>query len=538
MQVHNQQTVQASRVIAFIDIGTNSIRLFVVRLNKDCSYAVMTRQKEVVRLGDREFEQGQINPEAMERAIMVAGRFVELARSFGVEEFVAVATSATREAKNRNDFLDRLRREAQLEVRVISGREEARLIYLGVTSGLHLEDRTAMVIDIGGGSTEIAIGGQKSYTYLSSLELGSIRLTNLFFPERYEKQVTREQYEKILNYARTELAPDLDQIKKHPADVYVGSSGTLINLCDIAARMFHPEEKDRIVINSGDLKKTISYLCSLPLQSRRSVPGINPDRADIIIAGAAIIDTLVQEIGIRDLEITQRGLQDGLLVDYLSRMDGYPLLGELSVRERSVLQAGRCFGINEFHSRTVAKLALDLFDSSKEQKLHNLGDGERELLEFSAYLHDVGSHISFQNHHEHSCYIIRNSNLLGFSPREINIMANVARFHRKKVPRPRNSNIPGLNRKDQTIIRKLAAFLRLSESLDRGHAALIEQVRFTGITKQSADLMILAREDCQFESWGIKFESKHFERVFGRKLNDHVLISKVPGRMMEFIRFE
>lgn len=209
--------------------------------------------------------------------------------------------------------------------------------------------------------------------------------------------------------------------------------------------------------------------------------------------------------------------------------DGFPLLGDLSVRERSVLQTGRCFGINEFHSRTVSKLALDLFDSAKMQKLHDLGDQERELLKYSAFLHDIGSLISFQNHHEHSCYIIRNSNLLGFNHREINIMANIARFHRKKLPRPRNSNIPELCREDRTIMRKLAAFLRLAESLDRGHAALIKQVRFTAITKESADLMIFARGDCQFESWGVKFESKHFGRVFGRKLNDHVVISEIPG---------
>jgi exopolyphosphatase/guanosine-5'-triphosphate,3'-diphosphate pyrophosphatase len=351
----------------------------------------------------------------------------------------------------------------------------------------------------------------------------------LFFPERYEKPVTREQYETIREYVRKELKPVLEQIKKYPWDVCVGSSGTIINLCDISAQMFHPEERGRTVLSSTDLKKTISYLCSIPLQDRRKVPGINSDRADIIIAGAVIIDTLMQEAGIRDLEVTQRGLQDGLLMDYLSRMDGFPLLGDLSVRERSVLQTGRCFGINELHSRTVSKLALDLFDSAKKQRLHDLGDQERELLKYSAFLHDIGSLISFQNHHEHSCYIIRNSNLLGFNYREINIMANIARFHRKKLPRPRNSNIPELCREDRAIMRKLAAFLRLAESLDRGHAALIKQVRFTAITKESADLMIVARGDCQFESWGVKFESKHFGRVFGRKLNDHVVISEIPG---------
>ena len=529
MQLSKPPALQASRVVAFIDIGTNSIRLFVVRIKPDCSYSVMSSQKEVVRLGEGEFEKNQIGPDAMNRAIMVAGRFVELARSFGAEEFVAVATSATREAKNRHMFLSRLRLESHLDVQVISGREEARLIYLGVTSALHIEDHHVMIIDIGGGSTEIAIGGQKVYSFLSSLKLGSIRLTNLFFPERYEKPVTKEQYETIRSYIREQLKPVLGEIKRHPADMFIGSSGTIINLCDIASGLFHPEEGKRTILNATELKKTVSYLCSLSLPERRKVQGINPDRADIIVAGAAIIDTLVQEIGIKSLEVTQRGLQDGLLADYLSRMDGYPLLGNLSVRERSVLQTGRSFGINEFHARTVSKLALDLFDSAKKEQLHDLEGLERELLEYAAFLHDIGSLISFQNHHEHSYYIIRNSNLLGFNSREINIMANIARFHRKKLPRQRDSTIPELSREDRTIMRKLAAFLRLAESLDRRHTALIEEVRFTAITKESADLMVVARGDCQFESWGVKFESKHFERVFGRKLNDTIQISEVPG---------
>ncbi|MEI6293694.1 MAG: Ppx/GppA phosphatase family protein, partial [Methanomicrobiales archaeon] len=430
MQLSKPPALQASRVVAFIDIGTNSIRLFVVRIKPDCSYSVMSSQKEVVRLGEGEFEKNQIGPDAMNRAIMVAGRFVELARSFGAEEFVAVATSATREAKNRHMFLSRLRLESHLDVQVISGREEARLIYLGVTSALHIEDHHVMIIDIGGGSTEIAIGGQKVYSFLSSLKLGSIRLTNLFFPERYEKPVTKEQYETIRSYIREQLKPVLGEIKRHPADMFIGSSGTIINLCDIASGLFHPEEGKRTILNATELKKTVSYLCSLSLPERRKVQGINPDRADIIVAGAAIIDTLVQEIGIKSLEVTQRGLQDGLLADYLSRMDGYPLLGNLSVRERSVLQTGRSFGINEFHARTVSKLALDLFDSAKKEQLHDLEGLERELLEYAAFLHDIGSLISFQNHHEHSYYIIRNSNLLGFNSREINIMANIARFHR------------------------------------------------------------------------------------------------------------
>ena len=485
----------------------------------------MSNQKETVRLGEREFEQGLIKPDAMNRAVMVVGKFVDLARSFGAEEFIAVATSATREAKNQHTFLTRLQHEAHIAVQVISGREEARLIFLGVSSALHLEDRQVMIVDIGGGSTEIAIGGQKTYSCLSSLKLGSIRLTNLFFPEQYEKPVTKEQYDTIRDYVRSELQPVLEEAKRFPTDICVGCSGTIINLCDIAARMFHPEDKDRIIITASDLKKAILHLCSVSLADRRKIPGINPDRADIIIAGAAIVDTLMQEAGIKELEISRRGLQDGLLTDYLSRMEGYPLLEDLSVRGRSVLLTGRSFGINESHARTVSRLALNLFDSAKEYKLHDLGDPERELLEYSAFLHDIGSHISFQNHHEHSYYIIRSSNLLGFNTREINIIANIARFHRKKLPRPRNSNITELSRTDRGIVRILASFLRLAESLDRSHTASIDCVRFTGKTKESADLTILARKDCQFESLGVKFEAKHFERVFGRKLRDKVILS-------------
>ncbi len=527
MHLNNLNKIQVSKIVAFIDIGTYSVRLLVVRIKEDCSYVVLSRQKEVIRLGEKGFEQGIIKPEAIRRAVIVVRRFVELARSFGTEKFVAVATSVTREAKNGHDFIKSIYQQINISVQVISGEEEARLIYLGVTSGLHLEDRNAMIIDIGGGSTEIAIGSESTYSFLSSLKLGSIRLTNLFFSEGYDKPVTKTEYENIRNYVKIGINPILNQIKNNPIDLFVGSSGTIVSLCDISARMFHSDEKERTVLNANDLKKTISYLCSIPLQDRRKAPGINPDRADIIIAGAAIINTLMQEIGIKELEVTQRGLQEGLLFDYLSHMDGYPFIRCMAIRERSVLMTGRCFGINELHSRTVMKLALDLFDSAKKQNLHSLGDLERELLEHSAFLHDIGSHISFQNHHEHSYYIIRNSNLLGFNRREINIMANIARFHRKKLPRPGDSNMQELKREDMTLVRKLAAFLRLAESLDRSHSAAIEHVRFTGITKYSVNLMIFSRSDCQFESSGIKSESKHFKRVFGKSLNDHAMISEM-----------
>jgi len=514
---------QASRIVAFIDIGTNSIRLFVVRLNPDCSYIVLTNQKEAVRLGDGEFETGLITEVAMDRAVMVAGRFVELAHSFGSEEFVAVATSATREAQNRYEFLSRLRKEAHLDVQVISGREEARLIFMGVTGAMHLKDEQVMVIDIGGGSTEVAIGGNGTCTYLSSMRLGSIRMTNRFFPDGVVNPVPESRYEEIRTYIRNEIKAVVRQAGRHPVDLVVGSSGTIINLCDIAAKLFHHTELKRTVLTAIDLKKTVPVICSSSLTERRKIPGINPERADIIVAGTAIIDTLMQELNIGAVEVTQRGLQDGLLADYLGKMEGFPLLGHLSVREKSVLLTGRAFGINEYHARTVSTLALELFDSGKTAGLHSLGPRERELLEYASFLHDIGSLISFSNHHAHSYYIIRNSDLLGFDPEEILIMANIARYHRKKLPKKKEFEMTELDEQGKVLVTILSTFLRLSESLDRRHAALIERVSFTGINNNTAILEIVAREDCQFESWGVDNEAKNFERAFGLKLN-HIIV--------------
>ena len=426
-------------------------------------------------------------------------------------------------------LLSRLRHEAHLDVQVISGREEARLIYMGVAAAHNLEERQALIIDIGGGSTEIAVGRQRNYSYLSSVRLGSIRLANMFFPGGGEKPVSNELYESIRSHVRSETRASIRQIRRYPYDLLIGSSGTIINLCDISARLFHPDEPERTTLTMHDMKKTIALLCSLPLSERRKVPGINPERADIILAGAAVIDTLTEELGITALEVTQRGLQDGLLADYLTRMEGYPLLGDLSVRERSVLLTGRNFGINEYHARTVSKLALDLFDSGLATGLHSMSARERELLEYAAFLHDIGSLISFNNHHSHSYYIIRNSDLLGFEPREILAMANIARFHRKKLPKRREQDMPGLDEAAQDLVRVLSLFLRLAESLDRRHAALIDRVSFITVNHRFAELEITARGDCQFESWGVENEEKNFERIFGRELRHHIVTSETPG---------
>ncbi|MBP1928102.1 exopolyphosphatase/guanosine-5'-triphosphate,3'-diphosphate pyrophosphatase [Methanolinea mesophila] len=508
------------RVVTFIDLGTNSIRVLVVRLFSNCTSTVLSRQKEVIRLGEGEFDTSLISEAAMDRAVTVCRRFVEMARSFGTEEYLAVATSATREARNQNILLSRLRHESGLDVRVISGREEARLIYEGVVSGTHLDDRLALLVDVGGGSTEIALGTRSGYLYLESLKLGSIRLTNLFFPGGTEKSVSRKEYERIRQHVKNEMVRPVQELRKYQIDLTLASSGTAQNLAEIAARTAEGTKNGQgTEISRSELSRVANLLCSLSLDDRRKVPGINPERADIIVCGAAILETLMEELKLGSMQVTSRGLQDGLLTDYLSRLDDFPLLGTLTVRERSVLQLGRSCGINEHHARAVARLALDLFDSARDTGIHSLGEEERELLLYATFLHDIGSFISYNNHHAHSYYLIRNAELLGFDQKEISVMAYIARFHRKKPPKKKALETTELGKGTRATVKMLSLFLRMAESLDRSHAGLVHHVRFMKANRNNeVRLEIAAVEDCQLEIWGVENEVENFSRVFGRRL--------------------
>jgi exopolyphosphatase/guanosine-5'-triphosphate,3'-diphosphate pyrophosphatase len=512
---------QNGRVVSFIDIGTNSVRLLVVRLNPNHSYSILTRQKQQVRLGEGEYEDDEIREDAIQRLVLVCRKFADLSRTFAAEEFVAVATSAMREASNQTAILHLVRMGAQIDVRVISGQEEARLIYLGVASGFHIEDRQALFIDIGGGSTEIAVGGDRTYHYLDSFRLGAIRLTGMYLSSDDTGPVLPEQYKRLQHHIRDAIIHAVKKVRTLGPAMIIGSSGTIMNLAEIAVKTLHsPGDSPGTgaVLSLKDLQKVIDMLCALPLEQRKKVPGMNPERADIIIPGAAILETFMKETGFDTISITGRSLQDGLLVDYLSRMDDFPLLGELSPRERSVLQLGRSCGINEAHARTVTTIVLELFDSAKELGLHDLGDNERELLEYATFLHDIGSFISYTNHHAHSYYIIRNSELLGFDQKEITFMANIARFHRKRAPRKKDPEVMELESRERDALRILTTFIRLSESLDRSHTALIQHVKFTRADKESVHLEVIARGDCQLEIWGVEAEKKAFEKTFGRQL--------------------
>lgn len=506
-------------MVGFMDIGTNSVRLLLARILPNHSYSVLSQQKEVVRLGKGEFPHSHLRQDAMNRAVLVCARFAEMARSFGAAEVVAVATSASREASNQEEFIERLRREAGLDVRVISGKEEARLIYLGVSSGMHLGKRRALFVDIGGGSTELIVGNSRHYEYLDTLKLGAIRLTSLF-PGSPTGKVGRSRYKEIVKYISNAAVQAVSHVRGYKVELAVGSSGTIMNLAEIATRRFEGRSLERDdVMTHEQLKEVLAHLCSLTLEQRRKVAGINPERADIIIAGGAIIDTLMDELGLGRIQISDRGLRDGMLVNYLKLIETGWGIGRMSPRERSVLLLGRACHFDEGHAHNVASLAGQLFDTAREQGFHAMGDWERELLHYASLLHDVGVFLSFVNHQDHTYYLIRNSDLLGFDQTEIAIIAAVARFHRKGVPTAKQPEMADIGRGLGKTVLAMSSLLRLAEVLDRSHAGVVTEAAIVKGPGADASLEVSCRGDCQLEMWGVQGHLKYFQKAFGCALH-------------------
>lgn len=517
-----------SRIFAAIDIGTNSIRLAVVRVEADQRFTILAQHREVVRLGEGEFETNQMTPEAIRRGALVCAKFAEVARGFGADEIVALATSAAREAENREEFIERVREQADIEVRIISGVEEARLIWLGVSSGIELQGRKALLIDIGGGSTEVIIGNEKEHLLLDSLKLGAIRLSNRFFP--HTSVYTSEDFKLVQNHVRGVATQIRRRVAGVGFDIAMGSAGTITTLGDIISRRLGDAREGgrKITFQQKDLRSVMEMLYRLPLEERRRVPGMDANRADIILGGGAIILTLMEMFGIDRMAVSERGLRDGILLDHLLREEAMREQFEATgVRKRSILQLARACNYEEEHALFTAKIALQLFDDLYRLGEHPYKDFERELLEYGAITHDIGNFLSHSNHQKHAYYLVRNSDLLGFNDTEIDIIANVALYHRKGFPKKKHENLQSLNRSERRIVSVLAAILRIAEGVDRSHLGAIQEVRLT-VNKHPRrfTLTLYSNSDCQMEIWGVENNRDLFEEVFNAPLE--VLAAPLP----------
>lgn len=503
----------------FIDIGTNSVRFLLVQIDPaNSSFTVLSDQKETIRLGETAYLTGQLSDDAIERAVTVCRNFGEMARGNSVRKVYAVATSATREARNRAAFVQRLKKEARITVHTISGREEARLIYLGVASSLKLGDNNAMFMDIGGGSTELIVGNQQEHLALESLKLGAIRLASLFPPESADGIYTKEEYAAMQQYVHDQAARALQSFDNFNVETLIGSSGTIEAIGDIMAwREFGRPRKRDDVFSQTQIEYTMKFLRGIPVADRATLNGISPKRADIIVSGGAILHALVNLLGINKLAISNRGLRDGLLVDYLQREFPKVWKNNTNARLRSVRNLAAKCGVDEPHARTVSDLSRKLFTQSKQLGLHSLSDGYLELLEYAAILHDAGIFLNYSNHELHSYYLVRNADLLGFDEMEIAVIAVLCMFHRKRTPKKRYAVVRELDRTAARAVRLLAPMLSLAESLDRSHQGLVTDIQ---LRQDGGDIIlnVLATGESQLEYWGASNQIKHLGRALRRDI--------------------
>ncbi len=470
----DERATPACMRIAAVDVGSNSIHLIVARIRPDLTYEVVEREKEMVRLGAGALGGRPLTESAMMAALQTLGRFRRLAGAYGVEEIVAAATSAVREAPNGAEFLAAAGRQTGIRVVALSGAEEARLIHLAALGGLEPVARS-VVVDIGGGSTEITLGTATHPDVLASVKLGAIRLTERFV--RHDPLTVTDE-RRIVRYISEELGDLLAPVVAARPYRVVATSGTALAVGALALeqpRSGAPEEElHGRTVSARQLRDTRKRLSALGLEQRLQLPGLNPRRADIIVAGAILFDSLVRRLGMPQVTLSTASLREGLIVDFIRRHADRIVDAnrEPDLRRRSVRELAERYDYDGPHCRQVARLAVSLFDQTRA--LHGFGDREREWLEHAALLHDVGHHISPLRHHRHSAYLIRHGGLRGFTAEEVRAIGLIARFHRG--PGPKKKGLAPLGEAARRAVRAGAALLRVAEHLDRSHACIVERV--------------------------------------------------------------
>ncbi len=517
------------RIVAAIDVGTNSVHMVLVKVQPSLpAFTITDREKSTVRLGDRDLNTGDLTPAAMERAIAALKRCVDIARASHAEEIIAVATSAVREAPNGPEFLQRIETELGLVVNLISGAEEARRIYLGVLSGMTLEQQPHVLIDIGGGSTELILGDGHEPRSLSSTKIGAVRLTQRFVTS---DPISDAEFLALQGYVRGMLERAIEEIRSHrrPGETLkmIGTSGTIEILAELTARAKTgtvPSPLNGYEVALKDINGWVTKLRQSNYAERVAIPGMTERRAEILLSGALILREAMTMLGIPALTICERSLREGVVVDWMlaNGLIEDRLRYQSSVRQRNVLKAAQKYHVNLDHSDRVAEFALKLFDQT-QGILHHWQARDRDLLWAGAILHNAGHHISHSSHHKHSYYLVRHAELLGYTEIEIETIANLARYHRKSGPKKKHENYRSLTSKRyRKLVDQLHPLLRLAVALDRRQIGAITDIRceYRPATRELLLHLHRQRQDdpCELEQWSLALKKESFEQVYQLKL--------------------
>lgn len=519
-------SVPENQMIAAIDIGTNSLHIVIVKIEAALpSFTIVAREKETIRLGDRNLITGELKPEIMNKAMACLGRFKTIAYSLGVTSIVAVATSAVRESPNGKEFLHQIETQVGLTVDLISGPEEARRIYLGVLSGMEFNNQPHIIIDIGGGSTELILGDSEEPRSLTSTKIGAVRLTGELVNS---DPITETEFKYLQAYARGMLERSVEEVqgKLKIGDFprLIGTSGTIETIATIHAREklgLVPSTLNGYQFSLQDLRTWVIRLRRMTNIERAAIPGIPEKRSEVILAGAVILQEAMTLLGVESLTVCERSLREGVIVDWMLT-HGFidnRLRFQSSIRQRSVLKTAKKYQTNLEHGDRVAAFALSIFDQTQAQ-IHNWGANQRQLLWAAAILHNSGHHVSHSSHHKHSYYLIRNSELLGYNETEIEIIANIARYHRKSPPKKKHENYRNLLHKEhRTMVNQLSAMLRLAVALDRRQIGAISHIQCEYQPNFQEFKMLIfpssIEDECGLEMWSLDYKKGVFEEEFG-----------------------
>ena len=499
--------------LAAIDIGTNSIRSIVVQVTKDGSFRVLDDEKATVRLGEGLAATGRIAPAAWERALTALVRMKKIVDGYGVMAVEAVATSAVRKAKNGEAFIRAVADAVGVAVTVISGEEEAELAAHSVRNHFELEGARYGMVDIGGGSLEIATAVGSHIEEIYSLELGAVFLTDTFLAAEPLKQ---PDHARLVRHVRGSLKGALGS-DRHQLTCLVGSGGTITSIATMimAMRGEGYGSVHRYEVLRSDVVHLLAMLLRKDLKQRREIPGLNPDRADIIIAGVTVVDELMRFFNANLLRVNERGIREGLIIRSLGKHGFLPGVAGPPTWRETVLSFARSCHVDEEHALQVVRLSLAIFDAL--DPVYRFGEQARRLLEAAAILHDVGYFINYSCHHKHSYHLIRHADLFGFTPREREIIANIARYHRKSLPKRKHESFNRLAADDRLLVSRLGGILRLADGLDRRRNSFISALQCT-VGDGTVILNLDSRYELSVELFGGKLKGDLFEEAFRTKL--------------------
>jgi len=506
--------------VAVIDMGSNSFRLVVFQYEPGGWWALADEIREPTRVSAGMGDEGVLQPEPMDRALRTAAVFSSFLEAAGVDRVEAVATSAIRDASNRDELLTAIRERTGLEVRVISGAEEAWYGYLAIANSTTVTE--GFGIDIGGGSVQIMRIAGRRLAEAESVRLGAVRVSEAFLPG---EEATPKQMKALRKHVARQLS-EFEWWRAGPALRLAGLGGTVRNLAAAAQKRLDLPDVDvqGFPLTRAVLDELIGELASQPASKRGSVRGIKPDRSDVILGGALVLAGAMDQGGFSEVEVTEAGLREGIFFERLLEGRDPPLLYD--VRRESVQNLAHRFRSDDAHVEHVARLSLQVFDELRRAGLHDLGAHDRELLWAASLLHDIGVTIDYDDHHRHSHYLILNSGLPGFTPRELELIALIARWHRKGEPDA--GALGALERKgDAARLRVLCGIIRLAEQLERSRDRSVAAVTVEGRKPVRLRAVTEGHEaDPSVALWAAQRSSRLLEEAIGAPLE---VVSSAAG---------